>query len=211
MSKETADEGAVTVQLRHTFYRDNYRRLVGVLLLAIMIIVGLASVNWYLVTHRPAPQYFATSGNGRIMPLIPLSQPNLSKAAVLQWSTRAAIGVYTYNFVNYRKSLQDASGYFTTNGWKQFMNALQASNNLQAVTSKKLVVSAVPTGAPVIIQEGIVNGRYTWKIQLPILVTYQSASQNVQVSLMITMVVTRVPSLNTPEGIGIAQFVAEGS
>lgn len=208
---EAEQYAAELVKLRNNFYHDNYRRVVAVLLFTILIITVLGGVVAYLVTHRPAPSYFATSGDGRITKLIPLSQPNLSKAAVLQWATRAAISVYSYNFVNYRKALQDASVYFTTDGWHQFMGALKGSNNLDAVQNKKLVVSAVPTGAPVILQEGVVNSRYTWKMQLPVLVTYQSASQNIQVSLLVTMVVSRVPTLNTPEGIGIAQFVAEGS
>ena len=101
-----------------------------------------------------------------------------------------------------------ASGFFTSDGWNQFITALSESNNLDAVKTKKLVVSAVATAAPVILQKGLLNGRYAWRIQMPILVTYQSASEFSQQNLNVTMLVTRVDTLNSPRGIGIAQFIS---
>ena len=101
-----------------------------------------------------------------------------------------------------------SSGFFTAEGWDQFINALASSNNLEAVKAKKLVVSAVATSAPVILQKGILNGRYAWRIQMPMLVTYQSASEFSQQHMTVTMLVSRVDTLNSPRGIGIAQFVS---
>src|SRR4029079_19397823 len=84
----------------------------------------------YLLTHPPMPRYFATSINGRITPLYPLLEPNQSDSAVLQWANQAAIAAFSYNFVNYRTELQAASGFFTADGWTQFLSALENSNNL---------------------------------------------------------------------------------
>ncbi len=206
-----AEDALEVVKLRNNFYRDSYRRVILVLLLSIILNVLLAIAGGYLFMYRPNPQYFATTADGRVIKLVPLSQPNLSKRAVLQWAVQAATSAYSYNFVNYRKQLEEASNYFTPEGWQQFLKSLEASRNLKAVEAKKLVVSAVPTGAPVVVQEGLIRGRYAWKIQMPMLVTYQSASTQIQQSLFITMLVTRVPTLNAPKGIGIAQFVAQGT
>lgn len=84
---------------------------------------------------------------------------------------------------------------------------MQQSNNLEAVKAKKLIVSAVATRAPIILQKGLLNGLYSWRIQMPILVTYQSASEFSQQNNVVTMLITRVSTLNSPRGIGIAQFV----
>ena len=113
------------VRLRNNLYRDNYRRLVGMLLLMIIITIALVGVVVYLVTHRPAPQYFATSADGRITPLYPLSQPVVNPGELAQWANQAAVAAYTYNFVNYRKELQAASEFFTPEGWTQFQNGLK--------------------------------------------------------------------------------------
>jgi intracellular multiplication protein IcmL len=205
-----ADDTLEVVKLRNEFYRDSYRKVVGAVLLAFIIILALVGAFAYLVTHPPMPQYFAITSEGRLTPMVSLDQPNISPSALLQWANTAAIASYTYNFVNYRQELQAASEFFTADGWRAFMDALTRSNNLSAVIAKKLVVSAVATGAPVVLQEGILNGVYAWRVQMPMLVTYQSASQFSQQSVTVTMLITRIPTINSARGIGIAQFVVSG-
>ena len=203
-----AEDALTAVVLRNNFYRDGQRKMIAVLIFSIACNVLLASILAYIITHPPAPKYFATSINGRITPLVALNAPNQSDSAVLQWANQAAVATFSYNFVNYRSELVAASGFFTPEGWDQFVSALAGSNNLDAVKAKKLVVSAVATSAPVILQKGVLNGRFAWRIQMPILVTYQSASEFSQQNLNVTMLVSRVDTLNSPRGIGIAQFVS---
>ena len=194
------DDALTVVTLRNQFYQDGQRKITVTLLISVISNVLLAMMLGYIVTHPPAPKYFATSINGRITPLFGLNEPN-------QWSNQAAIAAFTYNFVNYRAELQASSGFFTSVGWTQFLTALESSNNLDAVKAKKLIVSAVATRAPIILQKGVLNGRYAWRVQMPILVTYQSASEFSQQNNVVTMLITRVSTLNSPRGIGISQFV----
>lgn len=201
------EDALIAVTMRNNFYRDGQRKVMIVLLLSILCNVVLAGILTYIITHPPAPKYFATSINGRITPLFELDQPNQSDPAVLQWANQAAIAAFSYNFVNYRTELQASSGFFTAEGWDQFLRALDESNNLVAVKAKKLIVSAVATRAPVILQKGVLNGRYAWRVQMPLLVTYQSASEFSQQNNVVTMLISRVPTLNSPRGIGISQFV----
>lgn len=202
-----AEDALTVVGLRNQFYKDSQRKVMLALLIALLINMVLGGLLVYIMTHPPEPRYFATSINGRITPLFPLDQPNQSDSAVLQWANQAAIAAFTYNFVNYRDELQASSGFFTAEGWDQFLSALQQSNNLDAVKAKKLIVSAVATRAPVILQKGLLNDSYSWRVQMPILVTYQSASEFTQQNNVVTMLITRVSTLNSPRGIGIAQFV----
>ncbi|MGC1182510.1 type IVB secretion system apparatus protein IcmL/DotI [Legionella sp.] len=202
-----AEDALTVVTLRNKFYKDSQRKVMLALLIALLVNFVLAAMLIYIFTHPPEPKYFATSINGRITPLFPLNQPNQSDSAVLQWANQAAIAAFTYNFVNYRDELQASSGFFTAEGWDQFLSALQQSNNLDAVKAKKLVVSAVATRAPIILQKGILNGSYSWRVQMPILVTYQSASEFTQQNNVVTMLISRVSTLNSPRGIGISQFV----
>lgn len=203
-----AEDALATVMQRNNFYRDGQRKMIIILIFSIQVNFVLAGLLGYMITHPPEPRYFATSINGRITPLVALNAPNQSDSAVLQWANQAAIAAFSYNFVNYRSELVASSGFFTAEGWDQFISALASSNNLEAVKVKKLVVSAVAISAPVILQKGILNGRYAWRIQMPMLVTYQSASEFSQQHLTVTMLVSRVDTLNSPRGIGIAQFVS---
>jgi intracellular multiplication protein IcmL len=202
-----AEDALAAVTLRNNFYRDGQRKMMLILLISVIANLILGAMLVYIIKHPPQPKYFATSINGRITPLFALNEPNQSDSAILQWANQAAIAAFTYNFVNYRAELQASSGFFTSEGWTQFLEALQESNNLEAVKAKKLIVSAVATRAPIILQKGMLNDRYAWRVQMPILVTYQSASEFTQQNSVVTMLITRVSTLNSPRGIGIAQFV----
>lgn len=202
-----ANDALTAVTLRNDFYRDGQRKMMAILLLSFISNVLMAFLLVYLMTHPPAPKYFATSINGRITPLFALNEPNQSDSAVLQWANQAAVAAFSYNFVNYRTELQASSGFFTADGWTQFLTALEESNNLDAVRVKKLIVSAVATSAPIILQKGVLNGRYSWRVQMPMLVTYQSASEFSQQRNVVTLLISRISTLNSPRGIGISQFV----
>jgi intracellular multiplication protein IcmL len=200
------------VVLRNNFYRDNYRRLMLVCLGLLCLTGALISWGLYERTHKPLPQYFATTYDGKLIPLIPLSEPSLTPNALLQWATEAAQSAYTFNFVNFRKALQDVRIYFTKSGYQYFLKALKDSNNLDAVQTKQMVVSAVPTGAPVILKKGIFNdgspnGVYSWTVELPMELDYRSSTDRFKQNIILTMLITRVSTLESPQGVGIASFV----
>ena len=197
-----------TVINRQGFYKDNFHITVILLLVSIVLNILMGAAVYQMSTYRPQPEYFATASDGRITPLYPLSQPVFSQSAILQWATQAAVKSYTYNFVNYRQQLQDASDSFTPAGWSRFKEALLASNNLKSLLALKLVATAVPTGTPIVQDTAVLDGRYAWKVQIPMLVTYQSASTSIPQPVVITMVIIRVPTVNNPKGIAIEQFVA---
>ncbi len=196
------------VKHRNEFYRDGYRKIIVALMLALLIIVGLVGVLFGVLTTRPTPTYFAATDTGRIIPLVPLNQPNLSDQALLQWASDAVISIYSYNFVNYQKVFQNNKQYFTDAGWTAFLSSVKASNSLSAVLSSKLIVSAVVTGAPVVINRFIFNNNYTWKVQMPITVTMQGAGSPSTQNFMVTLTITRISTLDSVSGVGISQFVS---
>lgn len=151
--------------------------------------------------------------DGRIMPLVPVDQPNQSNDEVLRWASQAALAAFSYSYVNYHDELQASSEFFTDNGWSQFLNALGGSNNLLTLTARQMVASAqllAPAQIitpPAVISEGPLKGRYSWHIEVPVLVTYQNASEYTQQASMVSIWVVRVPVSNAPRGIGIEQLV----
>lgn len=210
--EQETSEALELVMLRNNFYRDHYRQLMLVCLGLLLLTFCLIFWALYERTHKPPSQYFATTYDGKLIPLIPLSQPSLTDNALLQWATEAAVASYTFNYVNYRKALQDARIYFTATGYQYFLKALQDSNNLIAVQNKKLIVSAAPTGAPVILKKGLYNdgsttGVFTWDIQLPLEIVFRSAVDTITQNVVLNMRIVRVPTLESPSGVGIATYV----
>ncbi len=196
------------LRLRNNFYIDNYRRLIVVVLLLITIVLGLVGLMFWQLAHQPKAQYFATSTDGRIMQLYPLSDSMLSPSELLQWAHQVAIDAYSYNFVNYRDALQNLQNNFTAEGWRYFEQSLKNSRNLEMVLAKKLIVSGTATGTPVILEQAVVDGSYSWKVQIPILVSYQNASENTQKPMVVMMIISRVPTVDMPKGVAVRSFVA---
>lgn len=142
--------------------------------------------------------------------MVPLKEPNLSTQPLLQWATEAATSCYNFDFNRMETQIQNLRSYFTAQGYQHYIEALQAENTLVDVKEKLLIVSAVPLKAPVILREAVATSmdKYAWQVQLPLLVTYQSSSELKKSEITVTMLIVRVDTLESPKGIGIAQFLA---
>ncbi len=199
------------VVLRNEFYRDGYRSLLRLAVIEGLIIVGLIAAMFFVIqTHQPENRYFATTEDGRLVPMIPLSEPNLSTPALMSWVAQASTEVMTFGFNDYKRRLQESSRNFTRRGWESFTQALQRSRIIETVENNQQVLTAAPQGAPVLESEGLVQGRYQWIIQIPMILTYQSGSKLRNDQLLVTLVIVRVPRLESPNGVGIEQWVAVG-
>ena len=129
--------------------------------------------------------------------------------AIVSWATTVATSAYSYDFVNWRKALSSLSPDFTKEGFASFIGSLKSSGNLKLVEDNRMVASAVPTAAGVVVAKGLLKGVYVWKIQVPILVTYQAARSSVSQNLLVTLLVVRRSVLSHPKGLAVAQFLAK--
>ncbi len=201
--------GLGTVVIRNEFYRDGYRSLLKVTLIQCVVILGLIGAMYYVIkVNQPKNFYFATTEDGRLVPMIPLSQPNLSTPALMSWVAQATTEVMTFGFNDYRRRLQESSRNFTKRGWESFTQALQRSRIVEMVEVNQQIITAAPRGAPVLQSESLVAGRYQWAVQIPLILTYRSGSKTNNTGLLVTVIVVRVPRLESSSGIGIEQWIA---
>lgn len=193
---------------RNEFYRDGYRMMRTVALIQALVIIVLLGGLLNFVDARKEYKYFATTEDGRVVPMIPMDEPNLSTPALMSWVAQSAAEVYTYGHHDYRRRLQEASRLFTRTGWESFTTALEASKVMDVLRENQQVVTAAPGGAPIILSEGVVNGRYEWMVELPLHVTYQAGAKRTSRTLQVRMVIVRVEQLESPHGVGINQWIA---
>ncbi len=196
-------------QQKNFEYRDSFRWVLTGLVVMLIVCVGLSAAVGYKAIYPGKVKYYASMTTGQVVPLPALSEPVVTDQYILQWASLATRAALNLDFVNYDKQLKSASIYFTDSGWGAFTKALDKSGLLTAVQAKKLMMSAVVPNAPIITFTGIAHGRYMWRISMPVLVTYGSASDQRQKKMTATIVVSRVPVLDTPEGIQIIDFEAK--
>jgi len=200
-----------TVKLHRDFLHDQKNKLINALLLAVVAVILLSGMLLYLLMNPPRPEYFATTGqNEGFQRLIPESRPFLSTGLVLSWAVNASIEAYSFNYVNYKKQLdRQVRKYFTEAGWKEYYASLTDSGVFTDIVKNRLVVSAIPLRMPTMLDDGVIGGRYVWRIQVPLLVRYESSGGGVPRRIMVTLLISRIPTTESPKGIGIEQFVAE--
>jgi len=199
----------MAVVVRNQFYRDGFRTLLRIAIAeAVVIVLLILSFIAYMNAARPQNYYFATTADGRILQLVPLNLPNMGTASLMSWSAQAAAEVMTFGFHDYQRRMQQASRHFTRRGWETFTDALQKSRIIESVEAGKQVVTAQPRSAPVLVQEGVFNGKYRWVVDLPLTVNYQASGAARTDNLTLRLVIDRVPSLENPNGIGIEQWIA---
>lgn len=206
-----SSDGALKLVLfRNAFYRDGYKRLLFCLflLLAVDGLLGFSII--YRYTHPAQPQYFATTPDGRLITIHPLSDPVLTDQEVLQWVSVAVRRMYEIDFVHWKDQLQQIQDYFTPQGWEYYIAALKSSDNLNTITKLKMVSSSQITGAPLIVEKTVISGRYAWKVQVPLLVMYQNTStQPIRQTLDVTLILLRVPVQDNPNRIAINNFIPQ--
>ncbi|MBV8801697.1 MAG: DotI/IcmL/TraM family protein [Gammaproteobacteria bacterium] len=197
------------VTKNNSFYINNYQTFFVVTLIIVCLGLIVVGVLFYQFFHRPDPIYSAVTPKNQQLMLTPESEPNLLPSTLITWANKAVVAAYTFNFVNYDSELSKARPYFTEAGWNVY-GALIAPV-IQTVKQNQLFVSGVVVGPPVISNQGELPGKgYVWRIQLPFLVTYQSADNISQQSFTVILTIVKVPTWINPTGIGIDQFVMVG-
>lgn len=206
------DNALAMIAMRQMFYLQQLRLIFAAVLLQLLLVAGLIGMLVYFLKHPTHPIYFATDKVGRLMIDPPLNQPNMPIDAVSNWVITAVEAAYGYDFVNYRQELQDAEKYFTDYGWKNYMKGLESSNNLLALTQRKLIASAKVVAKPKVIIQGILGSRYAWKFEMPILVTYSQPPYDEKSKfsnpLIVTVTVVRQKLSESESGLGIVQIIA---
>jgi len=203
------DMAAATELSRNALSRERYEMVLKMIFGMIGIIVIMLVAIVYLATRPVEHRYFATDPQGRVREITVLNKPMPSTEQVLNWTTVAVTTAYTMSFANYQQQLDDIRHNFTKEGWLGFEEALKRSGFIDSLLGNQFVTSSVAQGAPVVAAQGLVGDVYAWRIQVPIVVTYQSASIRDPKSLMVEVTVVRRPESENPIGLGIAQFVSK--
>ena len=190
------------------WYRTQLRRsmkLALALTVALCISLGVAAL---LLLNQPKPRYFAATPDLRLAPMVPLDQPLLTQEGLLTWASNAITGAMSLNFLEWREKLESIRPHFEDEAFKSFLASLKSSGILEMIQEKRLSASAVATRAPVITASGLVGGKATWKIEFPLIVSYES-SQGVESTqkLLATVLVRRASTAKTPRGVVIQQVV----
>ena len=196
---------------KNIFFRDQYRRIIKFALFLSVIGAVLVVLIVVLLLTRQGSKYYASTTTGEVIQIQSLSSPVVTQTFLLGWAKTVARQAYNINFVYYQDQLNKLSGFFTKEGWNAFNNAINNSGLLSDIIAKKLYLSSIVNGPAVVVDRFVSGGRFTWMVQMPLLVTFTSASMSVKSQFYINMKIQRVPELETVRGISVVDFSVNGA
>lgn len=191
---------------------EAYRRafhLMGYAAIGMAVVSSLAvGAAWWAMSSKPEPRYFIAREDGGVIPIVPVDRPYLNDAAVLNFAVEAITNSLTLNFANWRSQLASATDFFERpNGWNNFLQALEGSGTLDLIRNRNLVSSVVANGAVIVDRGPDARGRYRWVVQVPITISYQSASEGRSESRLAELEITRLPTWQTSRGVGVTRVL----
>lgn len=185
-------------------YRDGYYRLFAIVNLLALIMFCLTVLNIYVAyTYHPENGYFAENSEGKRRPLVGLTEPNINRESLMIWVSSAATQVMTIGFSDYDTRLWEARALFTPDGWLKFAPAVLNSKTLQTITSSQQIMTAIPESPPTILEEGVKKGKYTWVMEIPLLLSIRAGEVSSTELMTVQLEIVKMPTSEMPSGLGI--------
>lgn len=205
----TSEDGSLElVQRSRIWYRDQYKRAIMFALGVVVALIISLSLNLFQFFSKPPHKYFALTNELRVIELTPTEKANLSQEKLLNWAAETVCRTFTFDFLNYRDVLMGVRSNYTSGCFDSIYKSLESSGNLDMILSKRLVTRATLAGTPVIIKEAVIKGHRMWKIEVPIMISYES-SQGIEAnqSLVGSLIVSREDERKVPRGVAIHQLI----
>lgn len=196
----------LVAELKTAYVQDKLYTLIIVLLLQLGLLTGLGGFIFYQLNTVPKPIIFQATERKQVIRPLPLDDPAMSSAAVLNWVVEAIRVSYSFNYRSINNHIDKISPYFDNRGLTKFFEIVVSEPNMRLVKADKLIVSMHIKEAPKIVREGKINGRYAWRIALPIELRYENSIILKRQELDIDLYVWRVPETEAPIGIKITNF-----
>ena len=154
-----------------TLKKRNLRVWGSVVILGLILFVIIAAgVKWY-----PKYRYIPTTDNRAICEVSTESDPRVTPATLTDFAKDAVVNAYSYDYINYRESLNSTSAkWFTEEGRKAFLSSLDESGNLERVLKGRLILRAMSTRVPQLEEEGRRGLQRYWIVQVPIAIEFYS-------------------------------------
>lgn len=198
---------AGVVSDKNIYYRDGFRNLMRIVnVQAGLILLLVLFLAFHIMSAENQDRFFAQTAEGRTMKMSGLYFPNMGRMARMAWVSQAATQVMTFGFNDIDKKFQESRRRFTPEGWESFRKAVIKSGLVDSVIASQQIVSAIPQELPVLSQEGLINGKYSWVFDMRLLITFRAGGVQRTLPKRLRMVVERVPTYDHPEGIGIGEW-----
>lgn len=215
------------INIRNNFYLDNYRHILLSIILVVILLCMVIGFYFYQQKSTSGARYFPTSPEGVLIEMPPLNinhlklnglltdnrgflieQPKINvkelsadqdNALVIYWVKNVINSMFDYDYINYRRTLQDLRNYFAPGAHESFIKALEQSKNLETINNTKRTVRSEIVAEPIVKKTGILNNRYIWNVHVPVDIYYENLMDEPLIQkLTAKLWILRVTTLQSP-------------
>lgn len=151
-----------------------YRKVIVMnILTTIAVLVSLVGLALF-TTETIEPKYISVSENNMVVEDKPLDQEVITESVILTNALEVIDGLNNFDYLNWKKTLPKMQKYFEPNAWYDYQKSLNESKNMEAVKDGKRIVTVEVKGSPVVKKKINESQIFTWKVEVPVLITYKS-------------------------------------
>lgn len=172
------------------------------ILAVLLLVLNLIQAN-ALIYRFPVKEFLWTDDARAVCAAIPLTEPNISPAKLKDFAAGAAVGLNSWDYLNWKRMLDTTMDmYMTVSAKDKYREAIRDTVNL--VENSYTNITAIVRSAPIIVEEGKNSGLYYWIVQVPVSVFYRTASNMKSENRLLEFSIIRVaPSPLNPNGVAI--------
>lgn len=181
-------------------------------LLALALILGMGAAFWWFPKYR----YIATTDNRAVCDVATATDATITPATLEDFAKQAAINSYSYDYVNYRDLIGEATNrWYNERGRKAFLKSLDDSGNLERVVKGRLIMKSYATSAPQLESEGRQGAQRFWIVNVPIAIEFyvggNAVPNNVQDFMAEVKVMQEQASAINLKGIAVDSIILKPS
>jgi len=145
---------------------------------------------WRITTQKT--DIIAATDSGQIVRTEALTKPVVTESKVLSFSDECIRSTFSHDFVNFRRTTNEALKCYTTDGAKAMGSALQPI--LDDLKARRLVMSSSPDTPVLYDGPYILDGRVTWEVRVPVKLMFQGQGNKFPTIDKLAMIqIVRVP------------------
>jgi intracellular multiplication protein IcmL len=164
------------LEVGDALWRNQKVTLTLSIILLLLVIGSNVQIASALINRFPLREFVYTQNAAAVCTFSPIDEPGfVSDASVKNYAATIAVDLNTLDFANWRSDINRVvNASFTQEARTSYLAALKDSQILQAVLRQRYALTAIVRDeSPVsIMSQGIVDGRYQWRVLVPITVSY---------------------------------------
>lgn len=205
---------AVASFARYDFYKDGYKKTLGILLFSILtLMISSYSLIYATVIYQPKNAYIPVNPQGQVLEPYSLDEAIYTEKEIIDFASESYRAISSYNYVNLKTGyINSLRGFYTDSYLAKYKNIFLSSDESKFVLKNFFIVESVQLrGARIDDKKTEIltkqAKRKGWVVKLNTVKVYQNQKKYVRKYYETYVKIVRVRNDRNHRGIAVHSFV----